>query len=115
MKKKTEKKLFKRKDVAKMYKLENWSVHRKIESWCAPEEQPNPIIVGEVYGNPDHKDGKQVQLTRVRKIEGRIITTKNSVYELGKMKEDYRQFLINSGFEIDEENPIKFVKTLTSL
>ena len=44
-----------------------------------------------------------------------VTTRSGSKFELGEMNKDYRQFLEENNYEIDEENPVKMVDKLTHI
>ena len=58
----------------------------RIENWEVEEfGEGRQWIVGNVYGNPCHSDGKYIHTSRIIELDlkGHTVTTLNSVYELG--------------------------------
>jgi len=79
--------------------LSNWSIAYP----CAKDTH----LQGEVYGHPRYKDGTFVTTSPVEKADGVTITTRSgSVYELGKVEKNYREWLRADEPEWDPENPI---------
>ena len=92
----------------------------KLEKWCmcalpwqAPEVRET-YLEGDVFGHPKHKDGKRIITSSIIKSEGRFVTSKTgTVYELGFLKPDYKEFLEKNNYPFDEENPIKLVDKIS--
>lgn len=93
-----------------MYKLENWSIGTNADAYTAPE-LITPALFGEVYGNPKFEDGELVRVSRVIKVEGRVVTTRNSVYKLGKIDKNYRKYLKKTNPDWDYRKPLDFKGT----
>lgn len=86
-------------------KLENWSVITRGE---------RTSLLGNVFGhsNPRHEDGKSVVTSRVVSVDGRKITTRSgSVYTLGKISPEYREYIKRTRPEWDWRNPIKMAES----
>lgn len=77
--------------IGEIMKLENWYKGGK-------------LVWGNIYGNPRFEDGTWVHTSTVLKVEGRTITTKNSVYELGEIDKGYKSLI---GDSYDHDNPLK--------
>jgi len=90
-----------------MYRLENWSV--STDNPYYPPEAGRQYLAGNVYGHPRFEDGHRILTSKPVKADGRLITTfSGSVYQLGKVSDDYLAWLTEHGFKFDEKNPIKF-------
>jgi hypothetical protein len=72
------------------YKLENWYlIGRDVDPFKAPE-QIKQYLGGEVYGNPNFKDGEIIRTSSIQSIEdGCVVTSSGSKYELGEPDEEY--------------------------
>jgi len=91
-----------------MIKIQNWST-------CCSEKDKimhpslRPLrLHGKVYGHPKFEDGKEVTTGPVVNAEGRVITTSSgSVYKLGSIEPEYREWLKTDTPDWDWKNPIK--------
>lgn len=63
----------------KVYKLDDWAV--VTDPYLAPEIQ-RPKLCGKVYNHNFRKDGEEITTSAIVKVEGRLVHTRNSVYEL---------------------------------
>lgn len=82
------------------YHLYRWSVTG--DFFQAPEIRQISLV-----GFRD-QETKSVRTSHVMEVNGREITTRSgSVYILEDMDPDYRKFLEDTGYNIDEDNPIK--------
>lgn len=89
-------------------KLENWSV-RGDSSPYIPPEQRTLILRGEVYGHPRFEDGEVIWTSPIVNVDGRIVKTKNSEYELGGVEQDFLRWCSENGHHIPiGDNPIKW-------
>jgi len=77
-----------------MTTLENWSVCSASNNVYLPPELVGQALKGEVYGHPCPAcyDGSEVYTTRIMEVEGRVITTRNTVYHLGTIDPKYLQW-----------------------
>lgn len=94
-----------------MIRLENWSVIvRAKDSYQAPELW-STTLYGNAYGHPKFNDGDIVSTSSIMEVNGRIIKTYNSVYELGKVSEDYvkwcEEHKVSNREKLEGPNPIK--------
>lgn len=92
-------------------RLENWSCCSSIDDpWMSPELKVllgGLQLQGEVYGHPKFVDGKHVVTSSVQSVEGKVVKTKNTEYELGKVNPDFKKFIEKSGYKFDDDCPIK--------
>lgn len=95
-----------------MMKLENWSVTaRPTDPYQAPELWGS-CLRGDVKGHPKLGD-TEVTTSLIKNVNGRIVTTHSgSIYELGKVDEDYVKWCEENGNSTREKlegpTPIKF-------
>lgn len=90
-------------------KLKRWILRNIISDnlYLAPEALGRQLK-GEVSGHPRHKDGACISTSAIQKVEGRRVTTHNTIYELdGPPHPDYLEWMTEHGYSYDEENPIK--------
>lgn len=86
-------------------RIEDWSVF-VADPWKAPEINKT-CLQGKVYGHPRFDDGHSVKTGDIAAVNGRVVTTKNgTVYELGEINPEYREWLDTNGYVYDHENPI---------
>ena len=86
-------------------RLENWSV-RSSNAYLAPENNPT-YLCGEAYGHPRYENGAKIRTSIIVDVSGRqVITISGTVYELGEIRPEYRQWLDDNGFAYDPDNPI---------
>jgi hypothetical protein len=99
-------------------RLENWSVRG---SWHAEQvdlfKAPETILlclVGKVYNHPKsdkHHDGKEIITSPIQDVHGiTIVTGSGTVYILGEIDPNYKQWLEDNGYSYNSENPIKIYK-----
>ena len=76
--------------------IENWRIIAADSPYTAPECLGSRKIVGEVFGHPKKEDGAEVITSRIITIgkfeEGSVIETRNTLYKLGKMSEEYAEW-----------------------
>ncbi len=90
-------------------KIENWSTGREENPFLAPEV-PALHLRGQVYGHPDKEDGTWVKTSRIQSIDGKMIETLNTTYELGDPDPLFIEWMKTEGIEFDPDNPIRVVK-----
>lgn len=84
----------------KTYHMHKWSVVGVGDPYLAPECQ-----VSRLAGFRDDEE-RPVVTSRIVKVEGRTITTENSIYILDDIDPEYLAFATDNGYEIDEDWPI---------
>jgi hypothetical protein len=95
-----------------MFKLENWSVDASTGNGYLAPELRRPFLIGEIYGHPKFADGSMVRTSIIVSTTGRLVSTASgSVYELGNAHPDYAEWAAENGHTIDEEWPVKLLKT----
>jgi hypothetical protein len=91
----------------------------KIENWSTGNCDSNPFLApeitgihlrGQVYGHPGKTDGAWVKTSRIQSINGKMIETLNTIYELGEPNPDFLKWMKMEGIEFDPDNPIKTIK-----
>lgn len=87
--------------------IENWAcVYSEECSFKAPERSIL-LVKGTVFGHSKYKDGKTIQTSCIREVEGKIIHTQNSTYRLGEPKKEWLDWMKENGIDFDPENPIR--------
>jgi hypothetical protein len=85
--------------------LQNWSVVPGSIDPFVPPELSGIKVVGK-----RQSDGKVVMTSRVKRVDGRRVTTKSgSVYVLGAISRQYRAWLKQRGIAYDKANPIRSI------
>jgi hypothetical protein len=93
-------------------RLSNWACEFPDggSDYTAPELR-GLCLVGDVTGHPRRPDGTRVKTSVIRKVSGRVIETRNSVYILeGDPHPAYLAWLVEHGREYDADEPIKVGK-----
>lgn len=71
--------------------LEDWCLSKEQNPYIAPELQVT-YLHGNVYGHPRFRDGHPVRTSAIKGLkDGFIETISGSLYELGKVREDYEE------------------------
>jgi hypothetical protein len=95
-------------------RLENWSCCTDIDDpYMAPELKVilgGLHLQGSVFGHPKFEDGKHVTTSRITDVNGKIVKTRNTEYELGEVNPEFKEFVTKSGAAWDDANPIKRYK-----
>ena len=76
-------------------RLENWFITDNDNGYMAPE-MIRKLAIGNVYGHPNHKDGKRIHtnyLTYIDLKDKIIHTQSGSIYELGEPDPKYAEWL----------------------
>lgn len=94
-----------------MTRLDNWACTASGSPFQAPE-LASLRLAGVVTGhlNPRHEDGKSIVTSSVTGASGRIITTKNTRYRLGRIDPAYRKWLRENRPNWDWRNPVTMLK-----
>ena len=81
--------------ILKNPKLENWSTFVEIPNKYSAPEMGTMYLKGNVFGHPNHEDGKCVDTSRVLSIDLKNNTakTKSREYDLGEMHPGYKVWL----------------------
>ncbi len=83
-----------------MKTLKNWMVTGNDDPYCAPECQ-NQYIIGDL-------DGKTIRTSAIQSVDGCVITTQNSEYELGEPEPRYVEWCKANGVHVPtDREPIK--------
>ena len=84
------------------FKLSNWSVQHDNSPYTAPE-----AIIKYLVGIRD-SDNKRIRTSYYVRVNGIEVTTSSgSVYILGEVDPEYRQWLFDHNIPFDINNPIK--------
>lgn len=94
-------------DTDRMITLEQWSTcYASGDIYDAPEVR-GTCLNGIVTDHPRFDGSSKVTTTRVVEVNGRIVTTRSgSVYKLGTIDPEYREWLRENRPEWDYKNPI---------
>jgi hypothetical protein len=88
-----------------MPRLENWSIVNNLDPFQAPELQVKRLE-GDIYNDElrNLKDGKRVVTSRLLKLDliNNVAQTNNTEYILGKMSEEYAEWLKNNNIKLKE-------------
>lgn len=84
--------------------LHNWAVVTDNDPFKAPE------IRGSYLRGTREDELKPVVTSRIMSVNGREITTRNTIYVLGEIDLEYLQWIKDDGLEYDYDNPIKMKK-----
>lgn len=95
-----------------MPRLENWSLGYVGESedntYLAPELAVCNLS-GNVYGHPDFDEGEFIHTSRIMKVEGKTVQTRNTLYELGQVCTDYLAWykanVPDGKFDLESDDP----------
>lgn len=81
-----------------MLRLEEWYIAGNQRSPYDAPELWIPCLCGRVYDHPLHEDGKELITSAVigKTNDGKIRTRSGSLYELGKVREDYYNLYPNA-------------------
>lgn len=98
----------------KQLRLEHWYLMRYSEQGLyTPPELIKIHLVGIVYNHPDprHHNGKEIITSFIVNVSGRYITTRSgSIYYLGEVDKEYKDWMDKNNINFDPENPIKMIK-----
>lgn len=88
----------------------------KIENWSIGNSQSviGQYLIGKVYGHEKIEDGRFVRTSYIKDIdiENSKIETRNTVYELGQMSEDFKEHLKRNNVDLkDYKNRFEEYKT----
>ena len=85
--------------------IEDWSISSDGNPYQAPELRVSRVI-GKVYGNVKFNDGKVVSTSAIVELnlEKGYCRTLNSVYDLGKVSEQYKAWCVENGFNLKSFN-----------
>lgn len=92
-----------------MAKIDNYSFveYEVVENWINPKDfDKSYMLVGFVTGRACFPDGSYIHSSKVESIEDGVVHTESgSMYELGEMSRDYRDFLesLKNGVPVIEE------------
>jgi len=88
-----------------MPRLENWSITNNLEPYQAPELQVKRLE-GEICNDEFNRlrDGKYIITSRLLKLDliNNVAQTNNTEYILGKMSEEYAEWLKNNNIKLEE-------------
>ncbi len=87
--------------------IENWWTEPGGNGFTAPEIA-GIVICGDFEGRP-------IRTSTVARVEGTVVYTRNSVYQLGTIKPQFLAYLKQCKYKFDPENPIRMVDKLTFL
>ena len=88
-------------------RLENWSTTGSDDPYRPPEQQTR-WLQGEVYDHLYQQDGQRIRTSIIIGVDGRVVTTRNSVYTLGEPDPKFVEWCHENGHHVPtSEEPIK--------
>jgi hypothetical protein len=96
-------------NTTKTIRLENWHCFVPVNPYLPPETLAL-CLRGEVYDHPHYPDGDRIRTSRVLSVEGKNITTQNTVYVLGEIDPEYKKWIDENYPNWDANNPIKEIQ-----
>ena len=88
------------------YRLRQWSVVLDNDPYAAPEVRGIML-----KGYRDDETDHHVITSKVMKVEGRKVTTRNSVYLLEDIEPEYLQWMKDNNVPYDDDVPIRIKMT----
>lgn len=99
-------------EITRVVVLQDWLVrlrYRGEESFYLPPELNYSVLAGAAYGHPRFPDGHKVKTSAIERIDGRFVTTKGgTVYRLGRVSKEYREYLRKEGIPYNSAQPVFF-------
>lgn len=89
-------------------RIENWSTGTD-NPYKAPECM-ELLLSGEVYGHQRFNEGSKITSSPIQSVDGRVVTTQNTIYTLGEPSQVWIKWLEEHHPEklpLDEQEPIK--------
>jgi hypothetical protein len=76
-----------------MVTIENWAVVKGGSRVAYEQLQPGNILTGKVYGHDRMPDAQPIYTSAIISIDlpTRVVETRNTLYRLGQVSEDYRK------------------------
>lgn len=88
-------------------RLENWALEFRESDLYSPPECQAICLTGEIYGDSRHEDGKRIITSNIVDVNGNIVITKHSQYQLGDPHPDYVKWCKDQGYRVPtKEQPI---------
>lgn len=89
-----------------LIKIENWSIITTKKNLYATSEGIPLRLIGNVYGHPQHYEGRFVETSNIIASSGKYVKTKSgSSYILGNICPKYSSWLRDYYPNIDPNNP----------
>ena len=78
--------------------LKDWAIvesPKTVENKYLAPELRKYYLIGHVYGHPKFSDGRRITTSRIMdyRMNTRIITTRNTNYQLENPRDDYKRFV----------------------
>ena len=89
--------------------INNWSFITLSDGYTAPENAAFHLI-GDVVGHPTIGDRANQLTSRVQDANGRLIMTRNTMYELGTPSPAFIEYCKDEGIDLDLDDPFKSIK-----
>ena len=73
--------------------IDDWAVVKSGAYVAYEELEPGHVLTGKVFGHDRLAEGKSIFTSSIVRVDHdhRTVETKNTVYQLGRVSEDYRQ------------------------
>lgn len=89
-----------------MYQIDNYSVTSKSDPYLPPE-LAHKQIQGQVKNHPAYKDGTKIITSDIIAVNGRVVKTANSEYELLTPDPKWLDWMKERDIKFDPERPIR--------
>lgn len=87
-----------------MKTLVDWSIVRIFNNQYQAPETAKTVLLGKVYGHPNHKNGEPVRTSELLKLNLKTKTalTKHSMYFLEEPNQDWLTWLKDNGYTLQQ-------------
>jgi hypothetical protein len=87
-------------------KLDDWLMRTPTGDGYTAPEVLHSIAASTVVGT--RPDGKSIRSSSIVKITGRLVETRNTIYQLGRINRGFRAWLRKEGNDYDPKHPLKW-------
>ena len=84
--------------------IHDWSI---VGCWYEAPEVRKMQISGKVYGDDRFIEGEPITTSVVQASIGNTVETQNTVYDLGRVSEEYLEWCLTNGIVLDPAAPLK--------
>ena len=84
-------------------RLENWSIVNLVNPFDPFSKESPRIILGSVFGHGGFEDGESITTSMVENLDiaAGLAETVNTQYDLGKINQDFKAFLVSTKEVVD--------------
>ena len=94
----------------KVVQIDDWFTAQYHENpYIAPEANP-VVLFGVVTGHPKKTDGKIIKTSAIVDCLGGYVKTKNTLYKLGKPKQEWLEWMRDNDHSFNPDEPVKITK-----